>query len=138
MPVHPSLKVDHGPFFDRGIESITFKHAQETEGLPDLFDLPPPDTTRRQQLDELLAMPTLDSLIDHMLHPTIHDRDLLRPQKFGVVLRHLQADFRRRAAELQASDPASAKVIQRAAKLLNDELGLRDLLHDYRSALFQG
>ena len=138
MPVHPSIKVDHGPFFEKGIESITFKHAQETEGLPDLFDLPPPDAARRQQLDELLALPTLDSLIDHMLHPSIPDRELLRPQKFAAVLRQLQADFRVRASELQASDPASAKVIQRAAKLLTDEVGLRDLLHNYRSALFQG
>lgn len=137
MPV-PPIKVDHGPFFERGIESITYKHAQETEGLPDLFDLAPPETGRRQQLDELLALPTLDSLIDHALHPTIPDRDLLRPQKFALVLRHLHDDFRRRAAELQPSDPDGARAIQRAARLMTDEVGLRELLHNYRNALFQG
>lgn len=138
MPVPPSIKVDHGPFFEKGIERITYKHAQETEGLPDLFDLAPAEAGRRQQLDELLALPTLDSLVDHTLHPTIPDRDLLRPQKFARVLRQLHDDFRRRAAELQPSDPAAAVVIQRAARLMTDEVGLRELLHDYRNALLQG
>jgi type III secretion protein X len=42
------------------------------------------------------------------------------------------------AQERQSTDPDAAKALNRAVRLLNEEVALRDLLAMYRSVLYQG
>lgn len=132
------FRIGSGPFFDRGIDSITFKANEGAQGLPDLFDLVPAEQGQRPQLERLLSVHNLDALLDDAIRPDIDDRELLMPQKFRQTLDATLHHLRQAAEERQALDPDSTRVLNRAARLLNEEVGLRDLLQMYRSVLYQG
>jgi type III secretion protein X len=131
------FRIGSGPFFERGIDSITFKGSDGAQGLPDQQELAPAEG-ERPLLEQLLAMPNLDAFLDDAIRPEIEDRELLMPQKFRQALDGAIAAIRRGADDAESSDPETAKVLNRASRLLNEEVGLRDLLSMYRSVLFQG
>jgi type III secretion protein X len=132
------FRIGSGPFFERGIDSITFKGNDSAQVMPDQQELVPAEQGQRPQLEQLLSMPSLDAFLDDLIRPDIEDRELLMPQKFRQAMDGAMAEIGRQAQEMQSNDPETTKVLNRATRLLNEEVGLRDLLQMYRSVLFQG
>ncbi len=132
------FRIGAGPFFERGIDSITFKGGEAAQGLPDQQELTPSDHVHRPQLDQLLALPNMASFLEDAIRPALEDRDLLMPGKFRQAMERAMVLIQQSAQELQQNDPEAAKMLNRAGRLLNDEVGLRDLLQMYRSVLYQG
>ena len=123
--------------FDRGIESITHAHQQTASTLPERSDASPPDVGVRGQLDLLLQKPSMDDRLDEGLRPSVEHRGMLLPGRFqdalGGAIQHLRQVVQN---DTGASDPS--RVLNRAARLLGEELNLRELVQMYRSALYQG
>lgn len=132
------FRIGAGPFFERGIDSITFKAGDIAQGLPEQRELSPADQAQRPQLDQLLALPNLEDFLEEAIRPDLGDRDLLMPARFRQALEGAIATIRQSAENAQSSDPDAAKILNRASRLLNEEVGLRDLLQMYRSVLYQG
>ncbi|HZY20500.1 MAG TPA: hypothetical protein VFE82_18670 [Ramlibacter sp.] len=132
------FRIGSGPFFDRGIDSITFRGSEGSQGLPGQQELVPAEQGQRPQLEQLLAMPNLDAFLEDAIRPEIGDRELLMPQRFRQTLDSALASLRDEAERLQASDPESARVLGRASRVIAEEQGLRDLVQMYRSVLYQG
>ena len=132
------LRIGTGAYFDRGIDSITFKGGESLQGLPDQHELTPADHAQRPQLEALLAQANTDSFLEESIRPELDDRDLLLPGKFRQAMEGALNTLRNAVQEKQAQNPDTAKELNRAVRLLNDEVGLRDLLQMYRSALYQG
>ena len=134
------LRIGTGAFFDRGIDSITFKAGDANAlSLVTQKDLPPSDQISRPQLEQLLAMPNLDSFLEDAIRPELADRELLMPGKFRQTMQTTLSYLQQAGSEHQNDgDAEGAKVIQRASRLLTEEAGLRELLQMYRSALYQG
>ena len=132
------IRLGNGLFFEKGIDSITFKGSEQVQGLPDLFELPPSGNVQPQMLDKMLALPNIDSYLDDCVRPELDDRELLLPVPFADALDRTRATLRKMAEERQAADPEAARELTRAERVLNDEHGLRDLLRMYRSSVFRG
>lgn len=134
----------HSFSFDRGIESITHTAKAQTSDfgkLPERADAPPADLNHRPQLDQLLHQPSMNDQLQEQLRPQLELRDLLSPTRFREELGHTQSFLRDSADVLlqQGADQAdAARSLNRAARLLQEESQLRELLQTYRSALFQG
>jgi type III secretion protein X len=126
------------PFFDRGIEDITFKGADAAPDLPDRQGILAPAIAQRRMLDELLAPRNLESFLDEAVRPELPDRDILVPVNFAEAVDEALATLTSAAQERQAADPQAARGLQRAARVLTEEVGMRELLRMYRSALLQG
>lgn len=132
------FRIGSGPFFDRGIDSITFKSGEAVQGLPPPHELTPADHAERPRLEQLLALPGMDAFLEDAIRPDLDNRDLLLPTHFRQALDGARGAFAQVAKERQESDPDAARVLNRATRLLGEEASLRDLLAMYRSVLFQG
>lgn len=132
------FRIGSGAFFDKGIDSITFKGGEAAQGLPDPRELTPADHAERPQLEQLLALPNLDDFLDQSIRPEFGNRDLLLPTRFRQAMDSTLATLQKAAADSRPGDPDAAKVLNRAVRLLNEEGSLRDLLQMYRSVLYQG
>lgn len=138
------LRIGSGPFFERGIDSVVHKGGGLAQGLPDQQLLTPAENAERPQLEALLSQPNIDTFLDQKVKPELQDRDLLLPTRFRQVmdqaLSSLQTAAQSKAGASNADSPQSQdhKTLNRAVRLLNEEVGLRDLLQMYRSALYQG
>lgn len=132
------FRIGTGAFFEKGIDSITFKGGEAAQGLPDPHDLAPADHSERPQLDQLLALPNLDDYLDQSIRPALDNRDLLMPARFRQVMDGALATLQRQAGAASDGDPETARVLNRAVRLLNEENALRDLVQMYRSVLYQG
>ena len=125
--------------FDRGIESITFARDLGDLSLPERAQSAPPEMSVRPQLDMLLERPSLDDGISNMIRPPLVDRDLLVPARFRERLDNALQQLRDVAAQRQpAGGDDELRILNRATRLLSEEVGLRDLVQMYRSALYQG
>ena len=122
---------------DRGIETITYARQQNDAPMPERSQALPPEIGVRAQLDQLLQKPSMDSRLDQALRPLIANRDLLLAARFRETLRKLLAQLRK-AAGSATKGSERARVLNRAVRLLSDELDLRELEQMYRSALYQG
>lgn len=120
---------------DRGLESVTRSSRPEMP-LPDATHLPPAEQLNRPEIDRVLHQPNLQDFLANQLKPEIPDRQLLTPQRFERTLRQAAQSMR----ELSSTDNgrAPAPVVAKAARALNEEANLRELLNMYRSTLFQG
>lgn len=133
------LRIGSGAYFDRGIDSITFKAGENALSLASQKDLPPSDQISRPQLERLLEMPNLETFLEEAIRPELSDRELLMPGKFRQTLQSTLGNLQKTSTELQNSgDSEGAKVINRASRLLTEEAGLRELVQMYRSTLYQG
>jgi type III secretion protein X len=132
------FRIGSGPFFDRGIDKITFKGQEAMQGLPEQRELTPAEHAQRPQLEQLLHMPNLESFLEEAIRPEFDDPELLTPGRFKQAMDGALAAIRQAAEQQQAHDPDGAKVLNRAGRLLNEEVNLRDLLQMYRSVLLQG
>lgn len=133
------LRIGSGAYFDRGIDSITFKAGENALSLASQKDLPPSDQISRPQLEKLLEMPNLETFLEDAIRPELSDRELLMPGKFRQTLSSALDTLQTTSTELQTKgDVDSAKIINRASRLLTEEAGLRELVQMYRSTLYQG
>ena len=85
--------------FDKGIESITYTRDQADLSLPERSLSAPPDGEIRARLSALVERPTLDDTISSALRPTMVDRDLLVPVKFGQALEGASERLKNAAAQ---------------------------------------
>lgn len=132
------LRIGTGAFFNRGIDSITFKAGESPLSLASQKDLPPSDQMTRPQLEQLLAMPNLESFLEEAIRPDVMDRELLMPGRFNQTLNSTLGNLQKFSDDIQGSDAEGAKIINRASRLLTEEAGLRELVQMYRSVLYQG
>lgn len=132
------MRIGSGAFFDKGIDSVTYKSGELAQPMPDQQLLTPAERAERPQLETLLAQPTTDSFLDDAICPQFEDRELLLPGKFRQALESTLKTLTQAAQDHHSENPDSAKTLNRAVRLLNEEVGLRDLLQMYRSALYQG
>lgn len=121
---------------DRGIERVSHlrRNAEDRNFWPEHQSLPPPSQTARAQLKELLESPDMAWYLNSELQPVVTNPELLTPARFhatlGSALNQLRRESRTHSEE--------AKLLHRAARLLTEEIGLRELAQMYRSSLFQG
>jgi type III secretion protein X len=135
-----------GLAFDRGIDRVTYARQDAGTALPERGEAAPPDVGSRPQLDALLSRPSLDDGLEEAIRPQLENRDLLAPARFRQALDGALAQLRETAERMQPAAEAGGndtgteqlRVVNRAARLLNEECGLRDLLQMYRSVLYQG
>jgi type III secretion protein X len=127
------LRLDSSLAFDRGIERVIHEH-DEPALLPESPNLAPSELARAAQLDRLLALPNLDDYLQGALQPSLGNKDLLQPGKFRDAL----GGCARMLREAAQADPAQARPLERAARVLAEEGDLRDLLQMYRTMLLQG
>ncbi len=132
------FRIGSGPFFERGIDKITFKANEKFQGLPDQQELAPADHAQRPQLEKLLQLPNLESFLEDMIRPELEDRDMLTPGRFRQAMHDTLETIKAAAAERAGSDPEAAKVLNRAQRLLGEEVNLQELVQFYRSVLYQG
>lgn len=132
------VRIGSGNFFSQGLDGISHLAATETTTLPGQHDLTPAEQAKRPLLEELLALPNMESFLEEAIRPDLNDPDLLMPGNFkkthDAVLQCLQQS----AEEIRSNDPDGAKVLNRAIRVLSDDKALRDLVHDYCNTLHQG
>lgn len=116
-----------------GIEHVVRDHGVPAEQVP-WVDLAPAELPAHSQLDGLLALPNIDEFIASELKPRVDAVEILSPARFREVLDDTLSALRSTAEQ----NPHAARALGRAARLLADEVGMRDLLRMYRSALLQG
>ncbi len=128
-----------GLVFDRGIDSITYAQQDAQPTLPERGESAPPDVGARAQLSALLDRPSIDDFLESSTRPQIANRDLLVPARFRERLDNALQQLRDVAAQRQpAGGDDELRILNRATRLLSEEVGLRDLVQMYRSALYQG
>ncbi len=128
-----------GLVFDRGIDSITYAQQDAQPTLPERGESAPPDVGARAQLSSLLDRPSIDDFLEYSTRPQIANRDLLVPARFRERLDNALQQLRDVAAQRQpAGGDDELRILNRATRLLSEEVGLRDLVQMYRSALYQG
>ncbi len=121
---------------DRGIESISRTSRPDTP-LPETVQMPPAAQLSRPELERLLQRPTLQGYLTEQLQPRIADRQVLIPQRFEHTLNAAAKKLRDGASGGRDRDDTARK-LGKAARLLADEVSLRELLNMYRSTLYQG
>ena len=128
-----------GLVFERGIDSITYAQQDAQPSLPVRGESAPPDVGARAQLSALLDRPSIDDFLESSTRPQIANRDLLVPARFRERLDNALQQLRDVAAQRQpAGGDDELRILNRATRLLSEEVGLRDLVQMYRSALYQG
>ena len=129
-----------GLVFDRGIDSITYAQQDAQPTLPERGESAPPDVGARAQLSALLDRPSIDDFLESSTRPQIANRDLLVPARFREALDNALQHLRDAAAQRPAGDGGDddLRILNRATRLLGEEVSLRDLVQMYRSALYQG
>ena len=128
-----------GLVFDRGIDSITYAQQDAQPTLPERGESAPPDVGARAQLSALLDRPSIDDFLESSTRPQIANRDLLMPARFREQLDNALQQLRDVAAQRQPADgDDELRILNRATRLLSEEMSLRDLVQMYRSALYQG
>jgi type III secretion protein X len=126
--------ISSNPFIiSRGIDRVVHD-VQVFAELPLRADLRPAEADTRPQLDRLLALPNIDEFILAELLPQLADSAILAPARFRAVLGGTLSGLRA-AAEAK---PRAARALGRAARLLADEVSMRELLYMYQTALLQG
>lgn len=121
--------------FERGIDGIShLSRDTDHEPWPDRQSLPPPSSSVKVHLADLLAPPDTTRYLNTMLQPTISNPALLMPANYHATLSNALQALRTAVT----STNEHSRQLNRAIRLLTEELGLRDLAQMYRSALYQG
>lgn len=118
---------------DHGLDRIIQGDGQPAS-LPDQRSITPVDTEAVGQLDRLFHSTSLEDMLEAEVRPSVLNRELLSPGAFRDALDRAHDQLRQQAEQ----DPDGARLLNRCARLLKDELELRDLVAMYRGALYQG
>lgn len=120
---------------DRGIDRVVYG-TQVQPNLPDKQLLEPTDAAT-SEVDPLLAPPSLsDSLDEAIAKPAVSRRDITLPAKFSEALNSALNQLQKAADA--ADQPENEKTLKRAVRLVAEEMGHRELVQMYRTALYQG
>ena len=130
--------IGSGNFFSQGLDGISHLAATETTKLPGQHELAPAEQAKRPLLEELLALPNIESFLEEAIRPDLNDPDLLMPGNFKKAHDAVLQGLQQAAEEAHSSDPDGAKVLNRAIRVLSDDQALREQIRAYCSALFQG
>jgi len=121
--------------FDRGIDTITYTSSDRAEKrLPERQALPPPAEGAKARLFELLAPPNTANYLQESLRPILDNRNLLMPAHYSETLSAALESLSTAAEQ----DTDNSRVLNRAVRVLKEEVSLRELLQMYRSVLYQG
>jgi hypothetical protein len=131
-----SAAIDHGLRLDRGLTQILQGPSAQPSALPGQQQLDPAESLARQQLDELLAPRGLAARLEAALVPQVADRSLLLPGAFRAALEQARAALQQAASRRSA--PQDQRALRLAARVLDEDLSLRDLAAMYRNVLHQG
>jgi len=133
------MRINNGLNFDRGIENIAYaRKASVTQDLPERSELPPSADGVKEQLEQLLAKPTIGRFVDEALRPAIGNRELLMPGRFSQTLAAALSSLSKAAEQASPDADGQVRALNRAVRLLKEESGLRELVNMYRSTLYQG
>lgn len=132
------VRIGSGNFFSQGLDGISHLAATETSSLPGQHDLAPAEQAKRPLLEELLALPNMESYLEEAIRPDLNDPDLLMPGNFQKTHDAVMKCLEQAVEERRSVDPEGAKVLNRASRVLGDDKALRELVHDYCAALHQG
>lgn len=122
---------------DRGLDSVT-RQDSALPHLPDGRAMPAPDVRSQAALEQLLAAPNLDSLLESRLRPRIDDPALLLPGRFSEALRQAGESLARGLASRSLEGGRRQRRLRRALAVLEEQEELLALLWTYRHALHQG
>lgn len=122
-------------FFAHGIESIT-RAGERTDPdvpeLPHLSRLAPVHQPQSAALTPLLGGNWLDSCINESIQPRIDDPGVLFPNRFSQAIESVCSTLK------QASERhGNPGVLDRAEKVLAEQLELREIARIFRNALHQ-
>lgn len=121
---------------ERGIERISHlsRETDHQDPWPERGALPPPLRGVKAHLAELLNPPDTTQYLNATLQPAVSNPELLMPAKYHATLARALQDLR------AAVDPnrENHRTVNRAIRVLSEEIGLRELASLYRSALYQG
>ncbi len=131
------LRTTDSTFFDKGVSLVTTRHEDAIQSLPPRQELTPTDYDDRAMLDRVLALPDMASYLDSAIRPTVGDRSLLSPGRFRNVLESAAQSLAQASRKTGVQTP-STQALNKANRLLLEEMGLRDLLGMYRSLVYQG
>jgi hypothetical protein len=117
--------------FDHGIERLLEDRPGGEAALPERLDLPPSEDQLRARLDEVVRPRSFDERLQDFLRPTVTDREILAPARYGALLDSALGKMRALAPE---GDP----LMREAVEVLAEEQALRQLLDTYRNMLVKG
>jgi type III secretion protein X len=125
----------YSPFpMDSGIDRILRRdEGKEVETGP-AADISPAFSPLKPRLEQLYALPNLEDYLAAMLAPLVNEPLLLLPNRFNNALRDAVESLDALAEE----DPRLARLLSRAARMMRDQVALRELVQMYRSALLKG
>jgi hypothetical protein len=124
--------INRDPLAGRALTGI-LRESAAAPALPQRSTLAPAQAVP-DQLQRVLARPTTDDFMLDQLRPTGALDALLTPGRLDDTLLHTVASLQ----ALVESHPGAARALGAAARLLDDDIKLRELLHMYRSALLPG
>ena len=121
---------------ERGIEGVSHLPRDKTDKAlwPDRRSLPPPSQEVKAKLAELLNTPDTSRYLHTTIQPIVSNPALLLPATFHATLAKALKDLR----NTPTTKEDGKRTINRAIRLLSEEIGLRELANMYRSALYQG
>lgn len=132
------MHIGHSPYFARGIESIVTGDPKAASHLPETRKLLPLEDPGRSMLDQLLAAPTFDAMLDDLIRPIVDDLSQLSPRGFTEGLNAARNTLARAAERIDDARSPEARVLARAQRLLDEHLELRALAQMYANALVAG
>ena len=121
--------------FDSGISRVVWETPFRPGDLPERRQMPPSEIAAVQQLDRLLQAENIDAAIARSLRPAIDSPDVLRPDRFGEVLK--DAAEVAKAAVLQAAGADRTALIA-LGEVLHEQSELKTALDYYRDMLIPG
>ncbi|MFY0478490.1 type III secretion apparatus assembly protein SctX [Achromobacter marplatensis] len=131
----PDLSFNNSLSLDMGLSGISYQSRQNVkQSLPERREIAPAEESVKNHLETLLSTPNLSNYVTAQLRPVLSNNDMLTPARFASELNRACAFL----DTAKQSNPRDATVLQRAARTLREEAGLRDLVTMYRSALYQG
>lgn len=121
---------------DRGIEGVSHlqRDADDHDLWPERRALPPPSHGVTAHLAELLNTSDTTRYLNSALQPMISNPELLMPAKYHATLTRARQDLN----AAMGLKNENTRIVNRAIRLLSEEIGLRELANLYRSALYQG
>lgn len=131
------IRIGDSGFFDHGLDEISEAPLGVRPGLPTHGQLSPAEA-RAAPLSQLLAPSDIESFLNSVVRPDIPDRDTLTPSRFQQALSTTLDTLVQISDTLHASDPDGAKTVRQAIRVLREDVGLRELVQMYRSAVHQG
>lgn len=120
---------------DVGVERISRWQVRDEQHLPNSTKLAPKFLPRERALDEILNRPSLDERLPNLLQPDNVDPDLLEPSLLSATRIEVENIF---AAAAKTAKGARQETLQKAADILEEEVGFDSEIRKALAALLRG